>query len=91
MQHVPSVMLNTCGLLGTSRAIFTNSSGHWPGKANHVRCKDSLNGTRSTFGLGWRAFHLQNNLKAGDVCIFEFPSKDKNVVYFFVSQQPLHR
>ncbi|KAF3972555.1 hypothetical protein CMV_003954 [Castanea mollissima] len=48
--------------------LWVSDEGNW---SIRVRFRESRTGTRAEFCRGWKAFTEDNNLKVGDVCVFE--------------------
>ncbi|KMZ74491.1 hypothetical protein ZOSMA_127G00120 [Zostera marina] len=81
----PSSFRDANNLFDINEVILTNNNGCWAVKFCHCFRKNGI--LYSFFSGGWSVFKLENNLKEGDVCIFELSSTYENRANFIVTKE----
>lgn len=67
LQNIPMRFARSNGLLDKHLVVLIDPSGaKWPVKLRLRDCPNLLN-----MYHGWREFHTHNNLKVGDICMFQ--------------------
>nr|XP_029118560.1 B3 domain-containing protein Os03g0212300 isoform X2 [Elaeis guineensis] len=74
--NVPTIFQASYSLSSKRQVILRDPQWQlWPVRLYHRRRNTMV---QTHFGSGWREFHMYNNLKEGDTCIFEIIPEDQN-------------
>ncbi|KAF1884027.1 hypothetical protein Lal_00012987 [Lupinus albus] len=82
--NLPSKFGKRCFDLGVKRGdinLRLESGRVWPAK---YLIRGSYTGPKFELSIGWKPFAMDNNLKVGDVCIFEFIDRTKLTLQVYI-------